>query len=167
MFTLLGYGQIYSTINGDIHFMSDAPLEIIEASSDQMQGVLNLEKKTFAFKMYIKAFEGFNNPLQQIHFYENYMEVNDYPIATFTGKLLENIEPGSKSYRAKGALTIHGQSKERIIQVQLDVAKDKVEYSSVILVPLKDHDIELPRIVYQKIAEEIRVTVTGQMILKQ
>ena len=164
---LLGYGQIYSTINGDIHFVSDAPLEIIEATSDQMQGVLNVEKKTFAFKMYIKSFEGFNNTLQQVHFYENYMEANEYPIATFTGKLLESLELGSKLYRAKGSLNIHGQSVERIMQVQLDLAKDKVEYSSIFIIPLKDHDIELPRIVYQKIAEEIRVAVNGQMMLKQ
>ncbi|MFT4536416.1 MAG: hypothetical protein ACJA1A_003308 [Saprospiraceae bacterium] len=165
--TLIGYGQIYSTIDGDVHFVSDAPLEIIEATSDQMQGVLNIERKTFAFKMYIKSFKGFNNQLQQVHFYENYMEANEYPIATFTGKLLEPLESGPKVYRAKGALNIHGQSIERIIQVQLDIAKDKVDYSSTFLVLLKDHDIELPRIVYQKIAEEIKVTVQGQLVLKQ
>ena len=65
---------IYATNDGLVHFVSDAPLEIIEAESDQMQGLIDLDKKVFAFKLYIKSFEGFNNPLQQVHFYENYME---------------------------------------------------------------------------------------------
>jgi hypothetical protein len=35
------------------------------------------------------------------------------------------------------------------------------------LVPLEDHEIDLPRIVYQKIAEEIKVEVSGKLILRE
>jgi len=161
------YGQIYTTIDGDVQFISDAPLEVIEASSDQMQGVLDIEKKAFAFKMYIKSFKGFNNPLQQVHFYENYMEANEYPIATFKGKILESITSGKKKYRAKGIMEIHGRSVERIIDVYLTITDNHVTYNAKFIVPLADHDIKLPRIVYQKIAEEIIVSIEGKMQLKQ
>lgn len=166
MLSLQAHSQLYSTINGNVHFVSDAPLELIEASSTQMQGILDVGKKTFAFKMYIKSFSGFNNPLQQIHFYENYMEANDYPNAIFKGKILEPINKNEGTYRAKGTLEVHGQSVERIIEVTLDVTDNSVTFTSTFSVPLVDHDIKLPRIVYQKIAEEIIVTVNGTMALK-
>lgn len=161
------YGQIYSSIDGKIHFVSDAPLELIEADSDQMQGIIDLEKKTFAFKIYIKSFHGFNSPLQQVHFYENYMETNEYPIALFKGKILEEIKQGKTIYRAKGILDIHGQALQRIIEVELDIQDNLILYNSTFFIPLADHNIELPRIVYQKIAKNIRVTVSGFMQLKK
>ena len=160
-------GQTYATNDGRVHFVSDAPLEIIEATSDQMQGLVDVEKKIFAFKLYIKSFNGFNSPLQQVHFFENYMEANDFPITTFKGKILEPMQAGKATYRAKGLLEIHGQSVERIIEVELDIDDEKLTYTSVFLVPLMDHDIDLPQIVYQKIAESINVTVDGIMLLRE
>ncbi len=160
-------GQIYGTIEGQVNFISKAPLEIITASSNQMQGLIDLDKKVFAFKIYIKSFNGFNSPLQQIHFYENYMEANDFPIATFKGKILEPIQHGKGLYRAKGILEIHGQSVERIIGVEMIIDNKQIKYAATFLIPLEDHDIQLPRIVSQKIAESIEVSVDGEMQLKE
>ena len=95
------------------------------------------------------------------------MEANVYPIATFTGKILENIEEGKKEYRAKGALDIHGKSVERVIDVVLTISDNAVGYSASFIVPLAEHDIKLPRIVYQKIAEDILVTIKGELICKK
>ena len=159
--------QLFSTIEGSVHFISNAPLEIIEANSSQLQGLLDIDKKTFAFKIYIKSFEGFNSPLQQVHFYENYMEVKDYPLAVFKGKILEPLEQGKGSYRAKGMLTIHGESVERIIKLELDIEESAIVFNSQFIVPLVDHEIDLPRIVYQKIAEDINVEVKGKLAVRE
>lgn len=159
--------QVYSCIDGQVNFISEAPLEIISASSNQLQGALDLENKTFAFKIYIKSFEGFNSPLQQEHFYENYMEVAEYPIATFKGKVLENFKEGQAKYRAKGMLNIHGVEVERIIDVTLSIDGNSVEFYTTCIIPLVDHEINLPRIVYQKIAEEILVSIQGVLNLRK
>ena len=159
--------QLFSTIDGSVHFISNAPLEIIEANSTQLQGLLDLDKKSFAFKIYIRSFEGFNSPLQQVHFYENYMEVKDYPEAVFKGKILESLHEGKGKYRAKGILTIHGESVERIINLELNITENTIFFSTNFLVPLEDHEIDLPRIVYQKIAEEIKVEVTGKLAIRE
>lgn len=159
--------QIFTNINGHVDFISEAPLEIISASSEQLQGVLNLDKGTFAFKMYVRTYDGFNSELQKFHFYENYMEANDFPIATFKGKILEEINAGRKKYRAKGKLMIHGVTVERIIEVQLEIIGKSVNYQSTFEVPLVEHDIDLPRIVYQKIADIIKVNISGEMKLKE
>ncbi len=157
-------GQIYNTNMAAAKFKSEAPLEIIKAESNQLKGALDLSNKTFAFKLFIKSFDGFNSPLQKEHFYENYMEVKSYPESIFKGKILEDIDiNASKNYRAKGILSIHGLSHEVIIDVNIEPKNEGLYFSSNFDVRLKDYEIELPRIVYQKIAEVINVEVFGEL----
>jgi len=161
-------GQIYNTNLGTVKFKSEAPLEIIKAESDQLKGALNLDKKAFAFKLFIRTFDGFNSPLQKEHFYENYLEVKKYPESIFKGKILEDIDTESvKDYRAKGVLSIHGITNEIIIDVHLEPSEKGFLFSSNFDVALKDYKIELPRIVYQKIAEIINIEVFGELILNE
>ena len=159
--------QIFSTINAKVEFVSEAPLEIIAASSDQLLGVLDMEEKIFAFKLFVKSFEGFNNALQQSHFYENYMEVDEFPIATFKGKVLEDLTIDRVEYRAKGTLTIHGVQVEKIINIVININEKEVAFKANLPVLLEEFDIDLPRIVYQKIAEEIDVKIEGILRLKE
>src|SRR3954453_7865795 len=66
--------SIYKTTKGEIFFKSDAPLEIIKASSTEMIGLLDIDKKNFSLKVDLRSFKGFNSPLQKEHFNENYLE---------------------------------------------------------------------------------------------
>jgi hypothetical protein len=166
--TLLGHSHaqdnIYRTNNGTIHFRSDAPLELITATSKKLEGVIDAKALTFAFNVPIVSFEGFNNGLQRQHFYENYMETNKHPDATFSGKFIEHVNltvPGTYIVRAKGQLTIHGKTRERIIKTEIISTGVTLRTKASFMVPLVDHQIEVPKIVNQKIAQEIQVTVQG------
>ncbi len=163
-----GQEMIYLTSNGKISFVSDAPLEMITAASDKMEGVIDANEMSFAFVVNIRTFKGFNNGLQQQHFYENYLETDKYPEATFSGKIIEHVDlrkAGTYMVRAKGQLTIHGRVKERIIRVELISTGTAIKARTVFFVPLIDHQIEVPRIVNQKIAQEIEVTVEALLSL--
>ena len=163
-----GQGKIFSTQAGMISFISEAPLEIISATSKKMEGVVDATAFSFAFAVSIRTFEGFNNGLQQEHFYENYLETDKYPTATYLGKIIEHVDltkPGTYQVRAKGQLNIHGRSKERILKVDIISTGSELKVSSTFLVPLVDHQIEIPRIVNQKIAQEINVSVQGTLTL--
>lgn len=156
--------NVYSTKQGHISIKSDAPLELIEASSAELKGVIDINKRSFSFSVQNRSFKGFNSPLQQEHFYENYIEANKYPISTFKGKIIEQIDllaDGNYQVRAKGLLSIHGVEQERIIKVDITVKNGIIQGSSTFLVPLTDHNINIPKIVYQKIAEEVMVTVNA------
>jgi polyisoprenoid-binding protein YceI len=149
-------------VESEVEFRSDAPLEIIEAKSKSLKGVIDIDKRTFAFSIPIRSFEGFNNPLQKEHFNENYLESSTYPNATFTGKIIETIDfskEGTYSVRAKGKFTIHGVAQERILKSRVIVKGDSFTLQSYFTVILEEHDISVPKIVYQKIAEEIQVQV--------
>jgi hypothetical protein len=140
-----GFGQtdIYEVRTGDIHFFSEAPKELISASSKQIKGALDTKKKTFAFRIDISSFVGFNNALQRGHFNENYMESNLYPTATYKGKIIEDVEfnkDGVYTIRTKGKLNIHGVEQERIIKVLLTIKKGKMAFVSNFTVMLTDHN---------------------------
>ncbi len=159
---VVSQNRIYKTASGTISFKSDAPLEVISATSKKMEGVIDVDALSFAFAVTIRTFEGFNNGLQKQHFYENYMETDKYPDAIFSGKIIEHVDlsvPGTYQVRAKGQLNIHGRSKERIIKTEIVSTGTELKASSTFYIPLIDHQIEVPRIVNQKIAQEIEVTI--------
>jgi len=156
----------YFTNNGTVYFKSDAPLEVIEAQSEELQGVIDPGSNSFAFSIPIPTFQGFNSPLQQDHFNENYMESKLYPKATFQGKIIEQEDltrDGEYVVRAKGILDIHGVKQERIIRSKVVTKNGMMKIRAKFTVLLAEHDIRIPRIVHQKIAEEIQVEIEGDL----
>ncbi len=166
---LCGLGQtapVFSTQNGRAYFLSDAPLEMISATSRSLVGVLNIEDMRFSFSIPVATFEGFNSSLQQTHFNEDYLETDLYPQATFKGKIIEEVDlslPGQYRIRAKGKLEIHGQANDRIIRCDLNVEPGRIKVNAEFTVFLDDHNIKVPSIVNQKIAEEIKVEVEFEL----
>lgn len=142
--------HIYSVNDGMIQFNSSAPNEIIKATSHKLKGVVDTKKKIFAFKIDLASFEGFNSPLQQEHFNENYMESYMYPEASFTGKIIESVSfdnDGKYKIRAKGKLNIHGVAQERIIYADIIVKDKNISIASEFTVSLTEHNIKIPRVV--------------------
>ncbi len=145
---------------GKVKFSSEAAMESIEASSDQLKGAIDKSKNTFAFAVDIKSFKGFNSDLQREHFDENYIETDKYPTASFAGKFIEPVDfttNGVYTVRAKGMFSIHGIQKERIIKGLITINNGNVAIEALFNVRLEDHDIKVPKIVYEKIAEEIKI----------
>ena len=157
---------VYRVQKCTISFNSDAPNELIKATSKELKGLVNPGKKQFAFKVLVTTFEGFNSPLQREHFNENYMESFRFPDITFSGKIIEDVDiskDGKYTIRAKGELTIHGVSRDRIIYADVVTKNGTMEIVSTFRVALADHDIKIPRVVNDKLATEVYINV--QMIL--
>jgi len=153
----------YVLKQGTISFLSDAPLERIEATSNSPKGLIDLSQQTFAFTLSVESFEGFNSALQQEHFFENYMETKEFPKASFTGKLIDRLDQNTskQTARAKGELILHGIKQERIISVNVERKDNGFQIQSTFNVKLKDHQIIIPKIVHQKISEIISVEIAG------
>lgn len=159
----------YSVEKGRIDFTSDAQLELIRASTDKIQGLIDPATQQFAFTVDIRSFAGFNSELQREHFNEKYLESEKFPKAKFSGKIIEPIDYAvEQTYdvRAKGDLEIHGQKQTRIIKSKLTVKKGQIEIVSTFNVPLADHNITVPNIVSQKIATEIVVDFSATLKLQ-
>lgn len=160
---------LFTVSSGTITFRSDAPVELIKASSNQLKGIFNAERKQFAFTINVNTFKGFNSPLQQEHFNENYLETDKYPRASFEGKIIEDIDlhtDGIYSIRAKGNLTVHGVVQERIIKCDINIKNGVVSIKSNFTVQLADHNITIPKVVHEKLASEIKIEVKTDLIEK-
>jgi polyisoprenoid-binding protein YceI len=156
----------YRADSGLVHFVSKAPLEMIEAETTDFKLIVDTADAAFAATIAVGSFQGFNSPLQQEHFHENYMESETYPKATFVGKILTPFTSGTEPFKlqVKGKLNIHGVEKNRIIEVECRwLENGNLSAEARFIVPLEDHDIEIPRIVYRKIAEEIQVSVSAEL----
>lgn len=155
--------DMFMVSNGDISFTSDAPLELIEAESDNVQGVIQALDRSFAFRVLMKSFDGFNSATQKTHFNSNYLETETYKYTSFEGKIIEEVDlttPGTYQVRAKGKFMCHGLKQERIIRCKMVVKPDGISISADFTVLLDDHNIKIPSVVNQKIAEEIQVSIT-------
>ncbi len=163
----VGQGQLYKTTFGKISFVSKAPKETIKAYNSSLAGVLNVETKNFSFKVVMKNFDGFNSPLQREHFHENYMETEEFPEATFVGKIIDPLQKDKNhTVRAKGILTIHGVSNEILISIKINTLKVDYAFETNFNVVLEDYKINIPRLVNQKLAKSLNINVNGVLKLQ-
>ncbi len=164
----IGQEKIYLATDGEITFRSEAQQELIKASSHDLRGALDATNKTFTFKVKVSTFSGFNSNLQQTHFNENYLQSERFPEATFKGKIIEEVDwdvPAKLAVRAKGILSVHGVDQERIIKgIIIITPNHKVKIESFFSILLTDHNVPIPRIVKEKLSEEINVAIRATLV---
>jgi polyisoprenoid-binding protein YceI len=161
------WAQKWQTKTAEISFASNAQLELIKAKSDKVSGLIDPATNQFYFEVSIGSFRGFNSELQRHHFNDNYMESDRFPKASFSGKIIEQVDftrDSTYEVRAKGTLEIHGKKQTRIIKGKLVIQRGKGTIESRFSVPLSDHQISIPKIVSQKIATEIEVIFMASII---
>ena len=171
---LLGIGalsaqDIFMVDSSYVHFFSEATLENIEAENNKAKGLINRANSKVAFLIPIKSFE-FDKALMEEHFNENYMESEKFKTATFKGQINEKInwkKEGTYNVTVTGIINVHGVEKSRTIKGKLMVKESRIRVQTKFELKLVDHDIEIPTVVFQKIAEVIDVTVDLQFSLKK
>lgn len=97
--------------------------------------------------------------LRNRHMRENYLEVEDHPWATFSGRI-DRIEPGERgAFRvyARGEFAVHGVTRERALPCQATPAGEAFDVECIFPVLLEDHDIEIPSVMFMKLAPEVRL----------
>lgn len=150
---------LYATSGGQTSFHSSTPAEDINAVNKKTQVILNIRTGELAVLMAMRDFD-FPNELMEEHFNENYMESAKYPKATFKGKLDQPVDVsrnGSQTLNATGTLSVHGVSQPRTLKGTLTVQDGRLLLDCEFEVALADHKIEVPRLVFVKIAQIIKV----------
>lgn len=153
----------YMTTEGYIRFFSSAPLENIEAISNELRAAVDIRNGNLVFLVEIASF-GFDKKLMQKHFNEQYMESDKYPEAAFRGKfrdlpLLPAEGAQNTEVLVEGELTIHGITRRFSEKAMLRREGNSLAGESVFLVRPADYDIKVPKMLRSNIAEEVEVTV--------
>lgn len=164
--TLQGMSQDrYFTRSGKVSFYSEAPTEKIEAHNSQATSVFVSSTGNFEFAVLMKAFE-FEKALMMEHFHENYAESDKYPKSVFKGVITDissvNFsKDGVYPVNYKGTLTMHGVTKEITGKGTMEVKAGKVIATSTFMVLLADYKIEIPALVKDKVAKEVKIVVNA------
>ncbi|MEA3479637.1 MAG: YceI family protein [Bacteroidota bacterium] len=168
VFSLTGFSQKYLTKNGSIKFFSEAPMETIEAINKQVNCALDSKTGDFVFKVLIKSFE-FEKAMMQEHFNENYMHSDEFPNATFVGKVT-NIKDYDFAegfpFEAiiEGDLTIKGKT-NKVSEIGIFEVRDaKIHADAVFPIKLSDYGVKIPGTVVDNISETVEITVDIKLV---
>ena len=156
--------QRFVTRDAQISFLSETPLEDIQAESTEASAIFDMATGQLAFQVPILSFH-FPKALMEEHFNENYMESELHPKATFRGtvKGLDPEKEGEQFVTATGSLEMHGVSQERSIEGTMVRDGNGWILESQFEVACVDHKIDIPKVVSENIAEIIGVTLRAEL----
>lgn len=153
----------YFTKNGEVSFEASVPsFEEIKAKSTTVTAILNADTGELAALTLMKGFR-FKIALMEEHFNENYVESDQYPKATFSGKLenfrLEDIGDKDSTFPLEGILNLHGKDKN--LKTTASVSRDgnNILIRTKFMVKPEDFNIKIPGLVSEKIAKEVGIDV--------
>ena len=162
IFQMYAQDNVVSTTKGEITFFSSAPLEDIDAKNKHVISMLNTQSLEILVRVPINQFE-FQNKLMQEHFNEKYLESDRYPYATFKGKISAGTDfskDGVYDVSAVGVLNLHGVDQKRTLTGKISISKGVIKLDTRFNITLADHKIDIPKLVFNKIAERIAVNAT-------
>lgn len=155
----------FETRNGKVSFSSKTPIEEIYSENNQVSSILKIEdnKKTVGFNVMMRSFK-FKKALMEEHFNEKYVHSEKYPSAKFIGQIEGNLdikEPGLyKTVPVKGSLTFHGVTKQINLVADIEVKANKeINAFSIFKINPEEYNVEIPKLVTDKISKEIVITV--------
>lgn len=152
----------YITRNGKVQFNASTPFETINPVNNHVSCVLDSETGKIAFQLKMISFK-FEKALMEEHFNEKYVESEEYPKSTFVGEIINwnklDWSKEKQNVQARGILTIHGVNKEIEVLGVVNLIKHDIEITSEFSVLISDFDIRIPRLVRDKISEEVKIKV--------
>jgi polyisoprenoid-binding protein YceI len=153
----------YITRNGMIQFYSHTPVEDIKAVNNEVGSIINAETGEFVITLKMTDFN-FKKKLMQQHFNENYVESHKFPKATFRGFITDNenvdySRSGEYDASVSGDLTIHGVTQTVATTGTILVKNNGIEARAKFELEPEDYDIKIPKIVRNKIAKIMEITV--------
>lgn len=151
------------TKTGEINFEASVPsFEEVKAKNKSVTFVLNTETGDIAALALIKGFR-FKIALMEEHFNENYIESDKYPKATFKGKVygfeMSKLSETNKDFSIKGTLELHGKSKEITVPAKIKKTADGIEITSSFSVNSDDFNIQIPKVVSNKVSKKVNISL--------
>ena len=152
----------FITRNGMIQFNASTPLETITPINNHVSCILDSKTGKIAFQLKMISFK-FDKALMEEHFNEKYVESEKYPKSTFVGEIINwnkiDFTKEKQNVKCKGILTIHGIDKEVEVSGTINLLKNNIEIKSEFSIVVSDFDIQIPKLVRDKISKEVRVIV--------
>ncbi|MEW6412126.1 MAG: YceI family protein [Candidatus Zixiibacteriota bacterium] len=153
--------------DNNVTFYSSAPLEDFEGVTDQIDGYVLWEAGdtptaggSFYFEVNLDDLDT-GIGLRNRHMRENYLETDKYPFVSFKGSIngVKNDIDSTLEIDCAGAFDLHGVTRQRSITVKATAIPDGYHVTGEFIVRLEDHRIKVPKLMFLKIDQNIRLTM--------
>lgn len=172
-FSIPTIGQSYQGEGLHTVFLSSAKLNSFEGVSDQLNGLVDVNKNLVDFYVDLNTLDT-GIKLRDKHMRDDYLDTKKYPFAEFTGAFalndLEKIKLNQSGiYIILGTFEVHGVALKREIELTLDFESNKqgVSFETVFEIKLTDHDIEIPKLMFYELSNKLTLTSNGVLKLKK
>lgn len=155
------FSQKMITRSGEIKFQASMPsFEEIAAKNNTASCLFDATTGEIAVLALVKAFR-FKIPLMEEHFNENYIESDQFPKATFKGKVsnfvVSKVTSTKTSFDLEGDLTLHGVTKKVKTKITFVQSGEKLIANCTFKIKTADYNIKIPSVVKSKIAESVEI----------
>lgn len=156
--------QVDKSKKNIVKFISDAPVEDFEGVTDKIDGYFVYDGNELAnnseiyFEVDLRTLDT-GIGLRNRHMRENYLHTDKYPMTTFKGKMVkaERASSGDYNVTVEGTIFIHGVNRTLKTTGTLTPNENGYRIKSSFEVRLTDHNIEVPKLMFMKISNTMRL----------
>ena len=154
--------QLYTNKGETIFDGSKESFEPIKAVNNNSVSLIDMNNGRIAALIYISDFE-FRLGLMQEHFNENYMYSSKFPKSTFEGVIqnfnYDKLENNYTNLIIEGEIEIKGVKKNISTVAIIKKTVEGIDLNTNFNIKLSDYDIKIPRLVFKKIDENVKVSL--------
>ena len=146
--------QVFGSDSGTASFTSKVPLHTFTGTSNQLVGQVNFDEAIVDFYIDLTTLKSGNGKRDKDM--RITLETKKYPFAEFYGKLVSDFDQGlsePQKARVKGDFTIHGVSKEVLIDGTMQMTDEGLHVMANWQLNLEDFDIVPPSLLIVKVDE--------------
>jgi hypothetical protein len=161
----------FITKSGLVAFEASVPsFEEIKAKNNKVTAVLKTDSGKIAVLALVQGFR-FKIALMEEHFNESYAESEQYPKTIFLGKIIDFSKEKFTNEEAvavilEGDFTFHGETKQIRIPATMRYKDTHYVLSANFSLTAANYKIDIPKIVRNKIAEDIAVQLFFELYKK-
>jgi polyisoprenoid-binding protein YceI len=147
-----------------VKFVSETPVEDFDGKTNKIDGYLisdGIEKMQGAelyFEVDLNSVDT-GIGLRNRHMREDYLHTDKYPLTHFKGNVIESEKISDSEYNLKvsGKMFIHGVTRDITVSGKLYKLSNGFKLKSDFKIKLTDYKIEVPKFMFVRISEEIKL----------
>ncbi len=163
--------QVDKSKSNSVKFISNAPIENFEGVTTQIDGYLylvsfdDLTKNQLYFEVDLNTLDT-GIGLRNRHMRENYLETDKYQFTYFEGKIdsIKLLSVNKYEVLVSGKMSIHGVTKDISLNGTITKDEKNIHIESNFYVALSDYKIEIPKLMFMKIDENMKLVLDFHLI---
>jgi polyisoprenoid-binding protein YceI len=161
------HSQSYFTETGTAIFHSKVPLHTFSGTSENLTGLIDLEKGTVDFYLDLETLDTGNGKRDKDM--KLTLDTEKHPFGEFFGKITTEFDPQleeTQDVTVEGVFKIHGKEQNIQVKGQLTPDGDQITLKAGWILRLEDYDIEPPKLLFIKVDQEQEIEINAVLKIK-